>query len=175
MAKLETPQLPEPKAMPQYMVGAASPLWAYFGTAALGGVAFWWMTRWARPVNLEAMFAKAGSVAEPMLKAAEVVVEAAEVVAEAPIAVAEAIAEPAAAPEPVAEVFPELAAKSDAPVEAEPEPVLEPVLEAAPGPVIETAPEPVLETVAEAEAPAAEPAPKARVRKAAPTATPEEA
>jgi len=79
MAKLETPQLPEPKAMPQYMVGAASPLWAYFGTAALGGVAFWWMTRWARPTNLEALFAKVDAIAAPMI---EPVLEAVEAAAE---------------------------------------------------------------------------------------------
>ena len=37
MAYLDTPELPEPKAFPQVMVGAASPLWVYFGAAAAGG------------------------------------------------------------------------------------------------------------------------------------------
>lgn len=41
---------------PALMVGAASPLWAYFSGVAATGVAWWWMTRLA-PQNLEAMFA----------------------------------------------------------------------------------------------------------------------
>jgi len=40
-------------------IGAASPLWWAFAGAASAGVAYWWMTRWARPVNLEAMMPKA--------------------------------------------------------------------------------------------------------------------
>lgn len=36
-------------------IGAVSPLWWAFAGAATAGVAYWWMTRWARPVNLEAM------------------------------------------------------------------------------------------------------------------------
>lgn len=43
---------------PELMIGAASPLWGYFGGAAAAGVAWWWMTRWT-PQNLEAMFAAA--------------------------------------------------------------------------------------------------------------------
>jgi predicted flap endonuclease-1-like 5' DNA nuclease len=39
-------------------LGAVSPLWAIYGAAATGGVAFWWMSqwtqKWGRPVNLEA-------------------------------------------------------------------------------------------------------------------------
>jgi predicted flap endonuclease-1-like 5' DNA nuclease len=35
-------------------IGAASPLWWAFAGAATAGVAYWWLTRWARPVNLEA-------------------------------------------------------------------------------------------------------------------------
>lgn len=88
MAYIETP--PKPRVLPQYLVGAASPLWAYFGVAAAGGVAFWWMTRWAKPVNLEAVLAMAKPAAEPMLDA----------VVEAPLALVEAVE--AAAPEPVA-------------------------------------------------------------------------
>lgn len=52
-ALFETPDVPR---VPHLMVGAASPLWGYFGGVALGGMAFWWMTRWTRPANLEAMF-----------------------------------------------------------------------------------------------------------------------
>ncbi|MDE2355692.1 MAG: hypothetical protein KGL69_02950 [Alphaproteobacteria bacterium] len=35
-------------------VGLTSPLWLAFGAAAASGVAFWWMSRLGRPVNLEA-------------------------------------------------------------------------------------------------------------------------
>jgi hypothetical protein len=160
MAYLETPDAPQPRALPQYLVGAASPLWAYFGAAAAGGVAFWWMTRWARPVNLEALFAAAAApVAEPVLEAVEAVAELPPVIAE--------LLPPEPAPIPVAEAEPDLAAESDAP--AEPAPILEaapePVIEAAAEPVIEATPEPA--PVVEA---AAEPAPlpKPRVRKSAP-------
>src|SRR5687768_9181458 len=56
MATFDLPELPETRLSPQLMVGVASPLWAYFGAAAAGGVAYWWMTRWTQPVNLEALF-----------------------------------------------------------------------------------------------------------------------
>jgi predicted flap endonuclease-1-like 5' DNA nuclease len=36
-------------------LGMASPLWLAFGAAASVGVAWWWMTRWTKAVNLEAM------------------------------------------------------------------------------------------------------------------------
>lgn len=35
----------------RFPVGVASPLWAIFGAAASGAVAYWWLTHWARPVN----------------------------------------------------------------------------------------------------------------------------
>ena len=161
MAYFETPDLPQPKALPNVLVGAASPLWAYFATAAAGGVAFWWMTRWTRPANLEALFAAAAPVAEPM-------VEAVEALAEIPVAVVEDTAEIAVATQPeslpVAETQPELAAASDA--GPEPEPRLAVVAEAAPvaetEPVIEAAPAPVAEPATEPTTPA-----KPRVRKSA--------
>ena len=40
-------------------VGVASPLWVMFGAAASVGVAYWWMTRWTRAVNVEALAALA--------------------------------------------------------------------------------------------------------------------
>ncbi|WP_293677623.1 hypothetical protein [uncultured Phenylobacterium sp.] len=129
MAYPETSHVPEPKSLPNYMVGAASPLWAYFAGAAAGGVAFWWMTRWARPANLEAMFAAAAPATEPVLEAAEALVE---YIAEAPIAALEAMAEPVAALEPVSEIAPELAAASDPAEVPEPAPILEAVPEPAP-------------------------------------------
>ena len=112
MPTFETPDLPEPKAVPYYLMGAASPLWAYFATAAAGGVAFWWMTRWARPTNLEAMFE------EPAVESStSSLFESATI---------NAVAEPEPEPEAV--------------IEAAPEP--EPVIEAAPEPVAELAPAP---------------------------------
>ena len=36
-------------------LGFASPLWFAFGAAASIGVTWWWMTRWTKAVNLEAM------------------------------------------------------------------------------------------------------------------------
>ncbi|MEO8812290.1 MAG: hypothetical protein ABI376_05180 [Caulobacteraceae bacterium] len=36
-------------------IGMASPLWIVFGAAASAGAAWWWMSRWARPTNLEAV------------------------------------------------------------------------------------------------------------------------
>ena len=61
MSILETPRLPEARVNPTLMMGAASPLWSYFAAAAASGVAYWWMTRWSRPANLEAFFAAAGA------------------------------------------------------------------------------------------------------------------
>ena len=34
--------------------GLANPLWLAFGAAASAGLAFWWMTRLSRPLNIEA-------------------------------------------------------------------------------------------------------------------------
>jgi predicted flap endonuclease-1-like 5' DNA nuclease len=80
-------------------VGVASPLWVMFGAAASVGVAYWWMTRWTRAVNVEALasFAPAAiSTPPPVVGAAPV-----EIIAEpAPVeAAVEAIAdaEPAVA------------------------------------------------------------------------------
>jgi len=39
----------------RWPIGAVSPLWAVFGAAASAGVAWWWMTRWTRAVNVEAL------------------------------------------------------------------------------------------------------------------------
>lgn len=65
----ETPELPKATVSPEALVGAASPLWAYFGGAAATGLAWWWMTRFT-PKNLEAMFETA---AVAPLKAVEAV------------------------------------------------------------------------------------------------------
>ena len=86
----ELPQeLPRP-AGPELLVGAASPLWAYFSGAAATGLAWWWMTRMA-PQNLEAMFA----LMSPRT--------AAETAAEAAAPVVETVVQAALSPEPAAE------------------------------------------------------------------------
>lgn len=56
MAMFELPTTSETRVSPQFLFGAVSPLWGYFGAAASAGVAYWWMTRWTRPANLEALF-----------------------------------------------------------------------------------------------------------------------
>lgn len=51
-------------------IGAASPLWFMFTGAASAGVAYWWMTRWMRPMNLEALLPLTGADAAPAEEAA---------------------------------------------------------------------------------------------------------
>ena len=88
-------------------IGLANPLWLAFGAAASAGVAWWLMTRWARPMNVEAMFgaAKAGPAETPAEKAPSTVATAAEktpettpVVLEVALDVAPAVVEAMAAP-----------------------------------------------------------------------------
>src|SRR5471032_1623518 len=75
-------------------LGMASPLWLAFGAAASVGVTWWWMTRWTKAVNLEAMTPLASAtaalkVAEPAPSleiVAESAIELAEVTAPATIA-----------------------------------------------------------------------------------------
>jgi len=69
--------------------GVASPLWAMYGAAAGAGLAYWWMTSWARAVNVEALAPfSLKPVAQP--KPVEIVAEP-----EPPVAIVEAIAEAA--------------------------------------------------------------------------------
>lgn len=117
----ETRELPRP-ASAELMVGAASPLWAYFSGAAATGLAWWWMTRMA-PRNLEAMFA-----AMSPQKAAETAAEAAAPVVET---VVQAALSPEAAVEPPPVVGGEAAPISPLAAQVPPEPR-----------TIETAPEP---------------------------------
>lgn len=158
MASFDPPKIPQPRVSPALLVGATSPLWTYFGAVAAGGMAYWWMTQWARPRNLEAVFDRAGSASfdQPMVGAADAVIEmlgeAEEVAADdAPLTVGGE----AAPVSPLLEALPP----------AEPQPVVVPeagseaVLAVTAGPVIDE-PEPV------ATESAADPAPKLRAKKA---------
>jgi predicted flap endonuclease-1-like 5' DNA nuclease len=71
-------------------LGMASPLWLAFAGAAMAGSAFWWMSRWTRPDNLEAMLELPATppIAVPV---PDVVVEAVEPVAEAAVVAATAV------------------------------------------------------------------------------------
>lgn len=93
----ELPKLPPTAMSPQMMVGAASPLWGYFGAAAAGGLAYWWMMRWTRPMDLGAFF-DAATKASP-LRYVATAEEWAETAAEAAVEAAEAPL--TAAPTPV--------------------------------------------------------------------------
>jgi len=100
----ENQALAKPEALLRVPVGLASPLWGLFAGAAMTGATWWWMTRWARPQNLEALFAasetfEAAVEATPTL--AEPTLELVE--ADGPLieTIVEAVVE--AAPEPVVE------------------------------------------------------------------------
>jgi len=75
----ETSELPrieiKPEALTRLPLGVASPLWGFYASAALSGVAYWWMTQWTRPVNLEALFNQAAATAQPVVDAVEAVTE----------------------------------------------------------------------------------------------------
>ncbi|MDB5433897.1 MAG: hypothetical protein JWR47_154 [Phenylobacterium sp.] len=130
------PTFAKPDVLLRVPVGLASPLWGLFAGAAMSGAAWWWMTRWAQPENLEAMFGAA-------LKTQPAVEPEAPALA-APVAepVMEAAPEPEPTPKPVLEVV----------AEAAPEPVLEALVEAPAAPLAvggEAAPiSPVLEILA---------------------------
>ena len=171
--------LAKPEVLLRVPMGLASPLWGLFAGAAVSGAAWWWMTRWARAENLEAMFGGAKAVVAPepaafaapaleVAETAQAVVEAAaepvvEAVAEAaresaPAPVAEALAE--AAPEPVLEALVEATPELE-PVGGESAPI-SPVVEALTPDIAEPALEPALQQTGAA--------PKAKKKTAAPPA-----
>jgi len=95
-------------------VGVASPMWLAFGAAASVGVTWWWMTRWTRAVNLEAIsVAKVEPAAPTAVAVAPVEIHTEPVVEE--IAVE---AEPMLS----LEAEPEVEAKSRAATKAKPAP-----------------------------------------------------
>lgn len=63
----ERPTLPKIENPLAFTVGVASPLWFLFAGAAASGAAFWWLSQWSKPVNLEAEWAEkaANALAEP--------------------------------------------------------------------------------------------------------------
>lgn len=131
----------DPQALIRIPVGAVSPLWGLFAGAAMSGAAWWWMTRWTRPANLEAVFGAAeAATTEALAEVKALVAPVVDAVLEAatPAPIAEALIE--AAPEPVggesAPISPVLEALAadvlePAPVEAAPE-ALEAAVEISP-------------------------------------------
>ncbi|MBS0362314.1 MAG: hypothetical protein JSR98_13125 [Proteobacteria bacterium] len=89
----------KPEALLRVPVGFASPLWGLFAGAALSGSAWWWMTRFARVENLEAMFgaaeAQAAKVAVLPLPAVETAAGAALETLDSVEEMVETVAEPA--------------------------------------------------------------------------------
>lgn len=155
MAMFELPSTSETRVSPQFLFGAVSPLWGYFGAAASAGVAYWWMTRWTRPANLEALFG--GRAMMPDLVVDTVAADLEPVGGEsAPISpMVEAVVERSAEAMPTA--APEGAAEPMATTVAEAADLAAPV----------TLAEADLSAQPEFEA-GAESAPKVRVRKASP-------
>lgn len=149
MSNLEALNRPQSRISSAVMMSAMSPLWAYYSAVAMGGLAFWYATRWTRPVNLEAVFSGATPLTQAEVQPHVEVIEAvAEVVADLPEAMQ--------LPEP--ELTP-VAAEMVIEMQSEPEPQ----------PVHETAGERVCEAVAElAPAPETVPRLKLRARKSAP-------
>jgi len=166
----ETPTVAKPEAMLRVPVGLASPLWGLFAGAAATGAAWWWMTRWARPENLEAMLGATAKVeaeieADVMTLAAPAIEAALEAGSSAIVEVLEAAAEAEA--ELVSEVAALAAPAIEAALEVAPNAIIEVLEEATAAPVVaamfdapavlavggESAPvSQVLEAIAEADA-----------------------
>lgn len=83
----ENPELQKSMAAP---IGAMSPLWWAFAGAASAGVAYWWMTRWAKPINIEAV-----SELPPGLAGLEAMEEAAATYEMSPEAIEDVVDTPA--------------------------------------------------------------------------------
>jgi predicted flap endonuclease-1-like 5' DNA nuclease len=92
------------KAM-QIPLGMASPLWLAYSGMASAGVAYWWMSQFTKPVNVEAMsamFKKYSLVPMPEMAAVEAPALVVEMATEEMAAVADAVADvlDVAVPEP---------------------------------------------------------------------------
>lgn len=178
--------LARPDVLLRVPLGLSSPLWSLFAGAAFGGATWWWMTRWARTENLEAMFG-AASIARPAIEPTVAALEAPVAAAiDAAAQSAEAAPEPeVAASEPILETPPEpelaaagLVGAPEPATEVAPEPDLEPasIVEALAEPVLppepvggEAAPVSRVAAVTEA-AVESGPAPKPRLKKVEPNA-----
>jgi predicted flap endonuclease-1-like 5' DNA nuclease len=106
----EFPDLDEARAQARKAlnlpIGMSSPLWLAFGAATTAGVAWWWMTRWTRAINVEAM----AGAAKAQVAAVETFIEKESAIATQAIEAAAAVLEATAVIEPqsapVAEPFP---------------------------------------------------------------------
>ena len=96
-------------------IGLTSPMWLAFGAAASAGVAWWWMTRWTRATNLEAM----AGAAKAQVEAVEALVERESEVAVQAVEAAASLLEAASVIEPKVEIIAEEVPA--APVENAPE------------------------------------------------------
>jgi hypothetical protein len=166
-----------PETFLRVPVGVMSPLWGLFAGAAVTGATWWWMTRWARPANLEAFFGATDKAEEALGAEVEAVVQAAAPTIEAAVAPVEAAAEP---------LIESVAEASESVVEAVAKPAEDLALVAATEAAMpldpvggEAAPiSPVLEAVERIEAdptPAIEAEPAARAPKPKKSATPKKA
>ena len=157
----KTPVLDVEKSL-IFPVGFASPLWLAFTGAAATGAAFYWMSRWANPTNLEAKLAAPAPapalppVIEPVIAepvAVETITETVAAVVEPAFEIAQIAAETV-----MTSVIEQSAALVEALDPAEPvvEPLAETAIEAfeAAEPLVETPAEAIVETV-EAVAPVA--------------------
>lgn len=132
---------------PALMMGAASPLWSYFAVAAAGGLAFWWMTRWTRPLNLEALYGQTLAVA-PMATPEHDLEPAAGLSAElaadltSPTMVLDAMPEVMTEPDTAAAPQPPALEVAQAEPEAELEPEIEPRADLEAEPELNPEPEP---------------------------------
>ncbi len=77
-------------------LGMASPLWLAFAGAAGAGSAFWWMSRWTRPDNLEALLELPATPPAPVPDAVTETVAAVEPAVEIAATAAETAVEVAA-------------------------------------------------------------------------------
>lgn len=84
-------------------IGLTSPMWLAFGAAASAGVAWWWMTRWTRATNLEAM----AGAARAQVSAVEALVERESEAAVQAVSAAESLLEAASVIEPKIEIVAE--------------------------------------------------------------------
>jgi len=154
----------------RFPVGAFSPLWMMFAGAASAGVAYWWMARWAKPVNLEALLGARAPA--PVLKPApEPATEAAP--EPAAILAVEGVANPDIDTETLeSQAFAEVAQVEVAQVEVAPEGAVELALEPAIEPAAVAAAEPVVIEPASLEAAPARAEPKAMKKRSAKAAAP---